>query len=219
MHALTSIPIAVGAFIVTNLDDLMILALFFGQSRLPRRDIVAGQYLGFLALLVVCLAGFGVGAVLPPNWVGWLGVVPLTMGLVIAIRRLTPDARVFTAKAIDPNLPSMDSGTGALGVAWVTIANGGDNLAVYMPLFANSSTAETCVIVASFLVMVACWCLLAGLFVRHPAVSGVFDRWGDWLFSTGLIALGFHILVKSGAWNVFVFYTASEQANFVRHGN
>lgn len=204
MHALTSIPIAVGAFIVTNLDDLMVLALFFGQSHLTQRDIVAGQYLGFLALLVVCLAGLGVGAVLPRNWVGWLGVVPLSMGLVIAIRRLTPKTRGSTVKAIDRDFSSMDSGTGALGVAWVTIANGGDNLAVYMPLFANSSTIETCAIVASFLVMVACWCLLACFLVRHPAVAGVFDRWGDWLFSTGLIALGIHILVKSEAWKVFV---------------
>ncbi|MBI1177806.1 transporter [bacterium] len=203
MQSLTSIPIAVGAFIVTNLDDLMVLALFFGQSRLRRRDIVAGQYLGFLALLVVCLAGLVVGAVLPRNWVGWLGVVPLTMGLFIAIRQLNARAKGFTAREIDHGVPQKDCGTGALGVAWVTIANGGDNLAVYMPLFANSSTAETCVIVASFLVMVACWCLLAGLFVRHPAVAGVFNRWGDWLFSTGLIALGFHILVKSDVWNHF----------------
>ncbi|MEU8400000.1 hypothetical protein AB0C28_32855 [Nonomuraea sp. NPDC048892] len=45
---------AAGLFAVTNVDDLLILALFFAQGagrRSAAARVVAGQYLGFLAIL------------------------------------------------------------------------------------------------------------------------------------------------------------------------
>ncbi|GAA2630369.1 hypothetical protein GCM10010399_72880 [Dactylosporangium fulvum] len=50
---------AVGLFAVTNVDDILILALFFAQCagfRHATRNIAAGQYLGFAAILTVAVA-------------------------------------------------------------------------------------------------------------------------------------------------------------------
>jgi hypothetical protein len=55
---------AAGLFAVTNIDDILILALFFAQGaghRGSTRRIVLGQYLGFAAILAVAVAAaFGV---------------------------------------------------------------------------------------------------------------------------------------------------------------
>jgi cadmium resistance protein CadD (predicted permease) len=50
---------AVGLFTVTNIDDILILALFFGRGAghaKTTRNIAAGQYLGFAAILAVAVA-------------------------------------------------------------------------------------------------------------------------------------------------------------------
>ncbi|MGW3462669.1 hypothetical protein ACWDE9_25040 [Streptomyces olivaceoviridis] len=50
---------AAGLFAVTNIDDILILSLFFAQgSGHPgsARRIVIGQYLGFAAILAVTVA-------------------------------------------------------------------------------------------------------------------------------------------------------------------
>jgi hypothetical protein len=55
---------AVGLFAVTNIDDIVVLALFFGQAagRSGTVRVVLGQYLGFAAILAVAVAGaLGVG--------------------------------------------------------------------------------------------------------------------------------------------------------------
>lgn len=50
---------AVGLFAVTNIDDILVLSLFFAQGaglRHSTRRIVIGQYLGFAAILAVAIA-------------------------------------------------------------------------------------------------------------------------------------------------------------------
>ena len=55
---------AVGMFAVTNIDDLVILALFFSRAR-SAWQVVAGQYLGFAGILAVAVLG-ALGASLLP---------------------------------------------------------------------------------------------------------------------------------------------------------
>src|ERR1051326_754283 len=74
---------AIGLFAVTNVDDIVILALFFdratGCGGVLR--VVAGQYLGFTAILVASVAGaLGAGS-LPETVIPYLGLLPLALGL------------------------------------------------------------------------------------------------------------------------------------------
>ena len=50
----TAIPTAITAFTATNLDDVLILLLFFSQvnTAFQKKHIVIGQYLGFGALVL-----------------------------------------------------------------------------------------------------------------------------------------------------------------------
>ena len=86
----------------------------------------------------------------------------------------------------------------SLTVAGVTLANGGDNLGVYIPLFATAPQAiGTCV--AVFAVMTALWCALGYLMVNNPWIGDRIRRHGHVLLPPVLIALGLYIL--SGAFD------------------
>jgi cadmium resistance protein CadD (predicted permease) len=68
-------PVVAGftAFTATNLDDIVILLLFFSQVNaiFQRRHIVAGQYLGFTALVLVSLPSFLVVCCCPAPGLGY----------------------------------------------------------------------------------------------------------------------------------------------------
>lgn len=70
---------AIGAFLVTNIDDIFVLMLLFSQAgaQIKSKDIIIGQYLGFSLLVVISLLGtFGV-MLIPEKWVGLLGLIPI----------------------------------------------------------------------------------------------------------------------------------------------
>ncbi|WRH67664.1 MAG: cadmium resistance transporter [Planktothrix sp. GU0601_MAG3] len=83
MHPLmTAISTGTAAFIATNIDDILILTLFFTQvnTLFRRRQIIIGQYLGFTLLLLASLPGFFGSFLIPPDWIRWLGVVSGDLG-------------------------------------------------------------------------------------------------------------------------------------------
>ena len=76
---------AVGLFIATNLDDIIVLSLFFargaGQAGTTLR-ILAGQYLGFAGILAATiLVILGADAFLPTEAIPYFGLIPLALGL------------------------------------------------------------------------------------------------------------------------------------------
>jgi cadmium resistance protein CadD (predicted permease) len=93
-------------------------------------------------------------------------------------------------------------------VAAVTVANGGDNIGIYIPLFANSSAIELIVILVIFLVMLGLWCWLAFYLARHPAVAPPLTRYGSILVPYILIGLGLFILIENGSYHLLLSWKA-----------
>lgn len=78
---------AVAMFAVTNVDDLLVLAVFFGRtagSRSAALRVVLGQYLGFAAILAVSILGALGAGLLSESVIRYLGLLPLLLGLVAA---------------------------------------------------------------------------------------------------------------------------------------
>src|SRR5579872_6069106 len=69
------------AFLTTNIDNLLLLILLFSQPNYRKRHVVAGQYLGFFVILLVSTLGFFGKFLLPLAWIGFLGFVPIILGL------------------------------------------------------------------------------------------------------------------------------------------
>ena len=180
-------------FASTDIDDLVLLTAFFADLRLRRGAIVAGQFLGIAGLVGASLAAAAASLAVPPHWPALLGVVPLGLGLwkLPALWRRGHDEDETVAAASAGHRSA--AGAQALAVAAVTVANGGDNLGVYIPLFARDLSGWP-VYLLVFALMTAVWCWAGHAFVRHPAGAALMQRWGHAVLPAVLIALGVWIL-------------------------
>ncbi|WP_410561987.1 cadmium resistance transporter [Amycolatopsis sp. cmx-4-61] len=181
---------AAAMFAVTNVDDLVLLAVFFGRAagrpgeeHRGALEVVAGQFLGFAAILAVSVAGALGAGLLPDGAVRWLGVLPVLLGIRAA----------WQARNRDDDEPA--PATGVLGIALVCFANGGDNVGVYVPAFAATGPAGLVGYVVVFLLGVAVWCVAGRFLATRPGIARVLARWGHVVLPVVLIALGVLILV------------------------
>src|SRR6201999_4259762 len=95
--------------------------------------------------------------------------------------------------------PRPASAGGPLGVALLTLANGGDNMAAYTPFFAAISAGQAVVTLAVFAVGVALWCRAGGLLPRHAGLTAPVGRYGHWIPPVALILIGLYVLHKTNA--------------------
>lgn len=177
---------AIVLFTVTNIDDLIVLALFFARARavgVGGRAVVLGQYAGFLVIVAGCLVGAAGAGALPSRVIRLLGVIPILLGLWVGWREWRGDE--------DSPAPAVSSWW---AVAGVTVANSGDNIGVYVPAFAGRSVAVLAGFTLVFLVLVGVWCLIGRVLTGHPAVTSAVHRWGDVLTPLALIGIGCAIL-------------------------
>jgi cadmium resistance protein CadD (predicted permease) len=187
-------------FAVTNVDDLLVLALFFGRAAGrpgAAARVVAGQYLGFGALLAASVLGALGAGLLPAAAVPYLGLVPLLLGVRAAVRAW----RERDGGEGDDGPPA-DRGPAVLAVAAVTVANGGDNIGVYVPVFATAGPAGLAVYCVVFLVLVAVWCALGRFLATRAPVARALSRWGHVLLPVVLIGIGLLVLVEGGAFGL-----------------
>ncbi|WP_336048510.1 cadmium resistance transporter [Streptomyces sp. CA2R101] len=188
---------AAGLFAVTNIDDILVLSLFFAQGAGHRGSgtrIVLGQYLGFAAILAVAVAAAFGATFLPQSALPWLGLLPLALGLKAAWQAWRHRA--------DGEGGEGDGGKGGPSpweVAAVTFANGGDNIGVYVPVLAAAGVGGMSVYAVVFLALVAVWCLAGAFFATRPVIAKALSRWGHVLLPLVLITLGLLILIDGGA--------------------
>lgn len=190
---LETVLLTIAAFASTNVDHALVLLAFFGDQRFRSRDVVIGQYAGMTVITIAAMALALVTYLIPYRYVGWMGLLPILVGILLPWQawraRNKPQAAEIKLRA-----------WGSVGaVAGVAIANGGDNVAVFVPLFAKTSMPGTLTICSVFAVMVAMTGAAAHFLVRHRALTFVVRKWGRRVTPLVLIALGSYILVRSGA--------------------
>lgn len=189
---------ALGLFVVTNIDDIVVLALFFAQGaghHGSSRRILLGQYLGFAVILGVAVAAAFGSTFLPEEVLPYLGVLPLALGVKAAVD-------VLRHRNADEERAAMRGGPTILAVAAVTLANGGDNLGVYVPVFATAGIGGMTVYLIVFLVLVAVWVAAGRSFATRPAIAKALARWGHILLPIVLIGIGLLILIEGGAFGL-----------------
>jgi cadmium resistance protein CadD (predicted permease) len=186
-------------FAVTNIDDIVLLAVLFGQvtSRTRALRVVAGWYAGYLPVLAAAVVVGVVGArLLPENVLPLLGLLPLVLGLRAAWTAWRERAGRHVASLSADEVRWSPSGPGAGTAAAVSVANGGDNIAVYAPVFAVSRPLVQLVYLVVFLALVGVWCVAGRLVSTRPVVARAMARWGHVLLPVVLIGLGLNILME-----------------------
>src|SRR4030095_7293509 len=159
MRWLSVVGRGVLAFGATNIDDIFVLTLFYAQRSVKHWQVVVGQYLGITGLVLVSLAGYFSRFVIPTKWIGLLGLFPIAIGL----------KKLLEWKFAKVDQAGIRSNRSAVfTLAPITFANGGDNIAVYAPLFARSDIAALVLTVITFSVLIFVWCLLGYWLGSHP---------------------------------------------------
>lgn len=187
--------LAVGAalFASTNIDDIFLLMAFFADPRLDRRAVVAGQFAGIAVLVAASALAAACAVAVPRHWIALLGLAPLAIGL----HRLWASWRAGpTADAEDDSARPSGGGFVAqvCSVTGVTAANGGDNIGVYVPVFAQD-VGVVPVLCAVFAVMTAVWCVAGYALVNHRLLAASMRRLSGLLLPYVLIGLGLWILI------------------------
>jgi cadmium resistance protein CadD (predicted permease) len=177
--------LAASTFAVTNIDDLVILSMYFADARYTKKTIVTGQFCGILFLTAVSLTGLFAQVVIPERWIGLLGVFPIFLGVRDLLRR-------WKSQHDNEEVPTARNSFYEIAV--VTIANGGDNIAVYTPLFSRTEISLIPLYVLCFLVLTGIWCFLGNYLVTHPSLGTATQRYGKLIFPWFLILLGLIIL-------------------------
>jgi cadmium resistance protein CadD (predicted permease) len=167
-------------FAVTNLDDAVLLTLFFAR-RVPMKTVLAGQYLGFSGIVALSLAGSWAAVSIPSAWIRWLGVLPLAVGIKQLLRMQKVQWRSGSGKV------------GVFSIAAVTLANGGDNIGVYVPFFAIHHSRIGAILLA-YAVLLILWCAAGKWLGNHTLVLRSVDRYGHFIVPFVFVGLGIYIL-------------------------
>ena len=171
---------AIGLFIVTNIDDIIVLSLFFARGAGQRGTtarILVGQYLGFAGILgAAVLVALGAGAFLPPEVIPYFGLIPLGLGLWAAWQ-------AWRRRHDDD-----DDDEGKIGV--------------YAPVFLIAGPAAVVAYCVVFLALVAVLVYVAKFIATRRPIAEILERWEHILFPIVLIGLGIFILISGGAFGL-----------------
>jgi cadmium resistance protein CadD (predicted permease) len=200
----------------TTFDDNLYLTLFFSKTnhRFRPRHVIVGELIGFTGLVLISLGGFLAGLMIDDAWIGLLGLLPLGLGVNALINR-TPDQqeplpevrvahsdhlpyRQQRSRSLLPTL--MDPQT--YKVSAVTLANGGNNLAIYIPLFASTSLPRLSLILATCYGAIGLLLWLSYHLTRQPALAVVMSRYVRRAFPFVLIWLGADIMIENGSYQL-----------------
>lgn len=186
-------------FVATNIDHLALLALWFvhGQNRPgTTARICAGQYVGFGVILAVTVVLSAIsGLVIPQEYLRFLGLIPLALGIKAAIGEIRERLSAEEDDDEDEGEAQLKGKKVSVGaVALVTMANGGDEVAAYLPVFALSTWWQIALFCAVFLALAGVLLALARFITGRMGLAEVLERFEAIIFPSVLILLGVLIL-------------------------
>lgn len=189
------VGVTAGAFISTNLDNLLLLATMYSRYDRHPWTVTAGYFVGMNLIAAITIAVGLVGEVIPIAYLGLLGVIPMLMG-VFALWKLywrPKTEEVDNAYAANSAL--------AIFFALITIqlSNGADTIITFSALYADSSNPSDYIVAPTFFAMAGIFAGLAYYSVKHPRLSQFIVRYGQYVTPFILIFVGFYIFSNTAS--------------------
>jgi cadmium resistance protein CadD (predicted permease) len=145
-------------------------------------------------------------------WIGLLGFLPIAIGVNALLSRQSNDdgdeaVDISVANPSNPHYRKVRQTSlwhtlrdpQTYKVSAVTLANGGNNLAIYIPLFASTTLPRLSIILAVCYAAIGLWLTLSYSLIRQPHAAFVMARYVRRAFPFVLIWLGANILIDSGS--------------------
>lgn len=195
---------AIGVYISTSIDYLIVLIILFAQLSQNKQKwhIYAGQYLGTGLLVGVSLVAAYVVNFVPEAWmVGLLGLIPIYLGIRFAIvGEGEEEEEEETIERLEQSKANQLFWT----VTLLTIASGGDNLGIYIPYFASLDWAQTLVALLVFAIGVIIFCKLSQVLSSIPLIFETIEKYTRIIVPLVFIPLGLYIMYESGTIETFL---------------
>ena len=186
------IGVAAIAFLATNADNLLLLFAFLADRSFKPWQVIVGYALGMVAILALSWLVAWFAHFLRPDYVGFLGIVPIGLGL----KRLF-DRFVRHAGSAEPASSKRSTHSQIITVALADVAHGPDTIILFSALLADADLVAQFSISIAYLVLVFGWCSLGFFLLRHPRVRGPAQRYGDHLSPYLLIGVGIYIVLNT----------------------
>ena len=186
-------PVAVGAYVATNMDNFILLAALLARYRRQTTSVIAGY---FICVLILVIIGFGISVIadyMPVRYLGLLGIVPIYLGVVELVRlyRGKEKTTADTETALDSKHKVF------LTTLISQLGNGTDTILIFGILFADSTRTADALIMITLAAMAIIFVLVAMYAVRHPAISSVISRYAGRVLPFILIIVGVYVLANT----------------------
>ncbi|HGJ0972326.1 TPA: CadD family cadmium resistance transporter [Streptococcus pneumoniae] len=195
---------AIGVYISTSIDYLIILIILFAQLSQNKQKwhIYAGQYLGTGLLVGASLVAAYVVNFVPEEWmVGLLGLIPIYLGIRFAI--VGEDAGEEEEEIIE-RLEQSKANQLFWTVTLLTIASGGDNLGIYIPYFASLDWSQTLVALLVFVIGIIIFCEISRVLSSIPLIFETIEKYERIIVPLVFILLGLYIMYENGTIETFL---------------
>lgn len=204
---ITTVIKAFVSFVATNIDDIFVLMLFYSQINniMKRKHIIIGQYLGIITLTIVSIVGALGISIIKDEYIGLLGLIPIYLGIKTYVDYIKESKNTENSSDIEDIVKAKESHTitfirkfinpSILKVFIVTFANGGDNIGIYIPLFASMNSVGVLVTVIIFLILTALWCFIGIKLIQHPFVQKNIEKYKYIFVPIIFIGLGISIII------------------------
>ncbi|HGQ1815174.1 TPA: CadD family cadmium resistance transporter [Streptococcus pneumoniae] len=195
---------AIGVYISTSIDYLIILIILFAQLSQNKQKwhIYAGQYLGTGLLVGASLVAAYVVNFVPEEWmVGLLGLIPIYLGIRFAI--VGEDAEEEEEEIIE-RLEQSKANQLFWTVTLLTIASGGDNLGIYIPYFASLDWSQTLVALLVFVIGIIIFCEISRVLSSIPLIFETIEKYERIIVPLVFMLLGLYIMYENGTIETFL---------------
>lgn len=183
--------LSIASYIGTNIDDMIINTCFFAFANKMKeiRSIVLGKYLGTGILILISIIGSLGLKIVPMDYVKYLGFLPICMGVKEWIGGDEQDREEGCCTSDSDRINLL------WNVTIVTIANGADNIGVYIPLFTGFAVDQYLIFIFVFVIMTAIWCTLGYQAAKLPYLERMINKYKQTIVPVIYIALGIYILL------------------------
>jgi len=188
-----SIITAILAYLGTSMDELPVLFILFarGKSRHKPQVVAFGYLLGSLIIVSFCaFVSFVLGFVPERAWLGFLGLVPLALGLKVAIKGDGDDDEASVNKKV--------SRWALVEIILITLSMGGDDLGVYIPLFASMNLNAILFNLGIYVLITLAFLALAWWMTSIKLLTAFLQKYERPVVAVIFILLGLYIFYECG---------------------
>ena len=190
----TLLGLVASGFVATSIDNLFLLVVLQGANAGRHSAVLLGFIASSIAVICVSVMGVLAGSAVGTNLIGYLGVVPLLLGLHMLYSAWAEGPREATEVA-------SFAGGGESRIWFSTFvlmfSNSGDSIAVFLPLLAESGRSAPLLIICGFLVMALLWAAMAYLIAGQRALAEQIEGRAEKVVPWIMIGVGVYILMDT----------------------